>query len=97
MHSEQKPIYLCRNSKEAFKLSQYFDSKEKVLALHDFIHNLLKNHPNITMPFRILNGIEEKLLWERSIKQHKKPFFDLHYFESDKASGLPCARNKILN
>ena len=47
MHSEQKPIYLCRNSKEAFKLSQHFNSKEKVMALHDFINNLFKKHPNI--------------------------------------------------
>ena len=77
MHSEQKPIYLCRNSKEAFKLSKHFDSKEKVLALHDFINSLFKKHANIYMPYRILNGIEEKLLWESSIKEYKKSFFDL--------------------
>jgi len=56
MHSEQKPIYLCRNSKEAFKLSQHFNSKEKVMALHDFINNLFKKHPNINMPFRFFNA-----------------------------------------
>jgi len=82
MHSEQKPIYLCRNSKEAFKLSQHFNSKEKVMALHDFINNLFKKHPNINMPFRVLNGIEEKLLWESSIKQYKKSSFDLSNIES---------------
>ena len=82
MHSEQKPIYLCRNSKEAFKLSQHFNSKEKVMALHDFINNLFKKHPNIKMPFRVLNGIEEKLLWESSIKQYKKSSFDLSNIES---------------
>ncbi|MEY3792430.1 MAG: hypothetical protein RLZ31_711, partial [Pseudomonadota bacterium] len=59
MHSEQKSIYLCRNSKEAFKFSQRFDSKEKVLALNDFINSLYKKTKNISMPNRILNGIEE--------------------------------------
>lgn len=82
MHSEQKPIYLCRNSKEAFKLSQHFNSKEKVMALHDFINNLFKKHPNIKMPFRVLNGIEEKLLWESSIKEYKKSSYDLSNIES---------------
>jgi hypothetical protein len=82
MHSEQKPIYLCRNSKEAFKLSQHFNSKEKVMALNDFINNLFKKHPNINMPYRVLNGIEEKLLWESSIKQYKKSSFDLSNIES---------------
>ena len=82
MHSEQKPIYLCRNSKEAFKLSQHFKSKEKVMALHDFINNLFEKHPDIIMPYRVLNGIEEKLLWESSIKQYKKSSFDLSNIES---------------
>jgi len=74
MHSEQKPIYICRNSKEAFKLSQHLHPDEKVMALHDFIISLFKKHPDILMPYRILNGIEEKLLWESCIKQHKKSF-----------------------
>lgn len=43
MHSEQNTIYLCRNSKEAFKLSQYFDLTIKVQTLHDFIESLIKN------------------------------------------------------
>jgi probable DNA repair protein len=92
MHSEQKPIYLCRNSKEAFKLSQHFDSKEKVLALHDFISSLFKKHPNINMPYRILNGIEEKLLWESSIKQHKKSFFNLSNIENLSETAIQANR-----
>ena len=92
MHSEQKPIYLCRNSKEAFKLSQHFDSKEKVLALHDFINSLFKKHPNINMPYRILNGIEEKLLWESSIKQYKKSFFDLSNIENLSETAIQANR-----
>ena len=92
MHSEQKPIYLCRNSKEAFKLSKHFDSKEKVLALHDFINNLFKKHANIYMPYRILNGIEEKLLWESSIKQYKKSFFDLSNIENLSETAIQANR-----
>ena len=92
MHSEQKPIYLCRNSKEAFKLSQHFDSKEKVLALHDFINSLFKKHANINMPYRILNGIEEKLLWESSIKQYKKSFFDLSNIENLSETAIQANR-----
>jgi len=92
MHSEQKPIYLCRNSKEAFKLSQHFDSKEKVLALHDFINSLFKKHANIYMPYRILNGIEEKLLWESSIKQYKKSFFDLSNIENLSETAIQANR-----
>ncbi len=92
MHSEQKPIYLCRNSKEAFKLSKHFDSKEKVLALHDFINSLFKKHANIYMPYRILNGIEEKLLWESSIKQYKKSFFDLSNIENLSETAIQANR-----
>ena len=82
MHSEQNTIYLCRNSKEAFKLSQYFDLTIKAQTLHDFIESLIKKHPNIKVPHRILNGIEEKLLWESSIKQFKKSSFDLSNINS---------------
>jgi probable DNA repair protein len=92
MHSEQKPIYLCRNSKEAYKLSQHFDSKEKVWALHDFINNLFKKHPNIKMSYRVLNGIEEKLLWESSIKQYKKSFFDLSNIENLSETAMQANR-----
>ena len=92
MHSEQKPIYLCRNSKEAFKLSKHFDSKEKVLALHDFINSLFKKHANIYMPYRILNGIEEKLLWESSIKEYKKSFFDLSNIENLSETAIQANR-----
>ncbi len=92
MHSEQKPIYLCRNSKEAYKLSQHFDSKEKVCALHDFINSLFKKHPNIKMPYRVLNGIEEKLLWESSIKQYKKSFFDLSNIENLSETAMQANR-----
>jgi len=92
MHSEQKPIYLCRNSKEAFKLSKHFDSKEKVLGLHDFINSLFKKHANIYMPYRILNGIEEKLLWESSIKQYKKSFFDLSNIENLSETAIQANR-----
>ena len=92
MYSEQKPIYLCRNSKEAFKLSKHFDSKEKVLALHDFINSLFKKHANIYMPYRILNGIEEKLLWESSIKQYKKSFFDLSNIENLSETAIQANR-----
>jgi len=92
MHSEQKPIYLCRNSKEAYKLSQHFDSKEKVWALHDFINSLFKKHPNIKMPYRVLNGIEEKLLWESSIKQYKKSFFDLSNIENLSETAMQANR-----
>lgn len=82
MHSEQKPIYLCRNSKESFKLSQHFNAEERVLSLHNFIDSLFKKHLNINMPPRVLNGIEEKLLWESSIKQYKKSSFDLSNIDS---------------
>ena len=92
MHSEQKPIYLCRNSKEAFKLSKHFDSKEKVLGLHDFINSLFKKHANIYMPYRILNGIEEKLLWESSIKEYKKSFFDLSNIENLSETAIQANR-----
>ena len=92
MHSEQKSIYLCRNSKEAYKLSQHFDSKEKVCALHDFINSLFKKHPNIKMPYRVLNGIEEKLLWESSIKQYKKSFFDLSNIENLSETAMQANR-----
>ena len=92
MHSEQKPIYLCRNSKEAYKLSQHFDLKEKVWALHDFINNLFKKHPNIKMSYRVLNGIEEKLLWESSIKQYKKSFFDLSNIENLSETAMQANR-----
>lgn len=95
MHSEQKPIYLCRNSKEAYKLSQHFDSKEKVWVLHDFINNLFKKHPNIKMSYRVLNGIEEKLLWESSIKQYKKSFFDLSNIE--KLSETAMQANRLID
>jgi probable DNA repair protein len=92
MHSEQKPIYLCRNSKEAYKLSQHFDSKERVWALHDFINNLFKKHPNIKMSYRVLNGVEEKLLWESSIKQYKKSFFDLSNIENLSETAMQANR-----
>ncbi len=92
MHSEQKPIYLCRNSKEAFKLSQHFNSKEKVMALPDFINSLFKKTPNIDMPYRILNGIEEKLLWESCIKRDKKSFFDLSNIENLSETAIQANR-----
>ncbi len=92
MYSEQKPIYLCHNSKEAFKLSHHFSSKEKVLALQDFINNLFKKYPNINMPYRILNGIEEKILWERSIKQYRKSFFDLSNIENLSETAIQANR-----
>ena len=92
MHSEQKPIYLCRNSKEAFKLSQHFNSKEKVMALPDFINSLFKKNPNIDMPYRILNGIEEKLLWESCIKRDKKSFFDLSNIENLSETAIQANR-----
>lgn len=95
MHSEQKSIYLCRNSKEAFKFSQRFDSKEKVLALNDFINSLYKKTKNISMPNRILNGIEEKLLWENSIKQYKKSFFDLSNIEN--LSEIAIQANRLID
>ena len=92
MHSEQKPIYLCRNSKEAFKLSQHLHPEEKVMALHDFIISLFKKHPDILMPYRILNGIEEKLLWESCIKQNKKISFDLSQIKNLSETGSEANR-----
>ena len=82
MHSEQNTVYLCRNSKEAFKLSRHFSLAIKVQTFHDFIESLLKKHPEIRVPHRTLNGIEEKLLWESSIKQFKQSSLDLSNINS---------------
>lgn len=47
------------------------------------------------MPHRILNGIEEKLLWESSIKQFKKSSFDLSNINS--LSETASQANRLIN